>query len=145
MLSELKVGTRIPEITKSITQVNINRYAEASGDFNPIHVDEEYARNTPLGGTIAHGMMVLAYVSQLMTGTFGQDWLSSGKLDVRFKTPAHPGDTVTVSGEITSIEEHNSDRLVGCNILVSNQDGEAIITGKATVRINMPEGIESSH
>jgi len=145
MLSELKVGAKIPEITKSITQVNINRYAEASGDFNPIHINEEYARNTPLGGTIAHGMMVLAYVSQLMTAAFGQDWLSGGKLDVRFKTPACPGDTLTVSGEIVSLEEQNSDRLVGCNILVSNQDGEAIITGKTTVRIEMPEGTETSH
>ncbi len=145
MLSGLKVGTRIPEISKSITQVNINRYAEASGDFNPIHINEEYARNTTLGGTIAHGMMVLAYVSQLMTAVFGQDWLSGGKLDVRFKTPARPGDTLTVSGEIISLEEQNSDRLVGCNILVSNQDGEAIITGKTTVLIKTHEGTETSH
>ena len=145
MLSELKVGARIPEISKSITQANINRYAEASGDFNPIHINEDYARNTSLGGTIAHGMMVLAYVSQLMTGAFGQDWLSSGRLDVRFKTPARPGDAVTVSGEITSLEEQNSDRLVVCNILVSNQDGEAIITGKTTVRIKTQEGTETSH
>ncbi len=145
MLSELKVGARIPEISKSITQANITRYANASGDFNPIHINEEYARNTPLGGTIAHGMMVLAYVSQLMTVAFGQDWLSGGKLDVRFKTPARPGDTLTVSGEIVSLEEQSSDRLVGCDILVSNQDSEAIITGKATVRIKMQEGLETSH
>jgi 3-hydroxybutyryl-CoA dehydratase len=145
MLSELKVGAKIPEISKSITQANINRYAEASGDFNPIHINEEYARNTPLGGTIAHGMLILAYVSQLMTAAFGQDWLSAGKLDVRFKTPARPGDTVTASGEIVSLEEQNSERLVGCNILVSNQDGETIITGKAIVRIKMQEGTETSH
>jgi 3-hydroxybutyryl-CoA dehydratase len=145
MLSELKVGTKIPGISKSITQANINRYAEASGDFNPIHINENYARNTSLGGTIAHGMMVLAYVSQLMTASFEQDWLSGGNLDVRFKTPARPGDTVTVSGEIVSLEEQNSDRLVGCNVLVSNQDGEAIITGKATVRMKTQEGFETSH
>jgi 3-hydroxybutyryl-CoA dehydratase len=134
-LAELKAGVKIPEIRRSITQANINRYAEASGDFNPIHVDEEYARNTSLGGTIAHGMMVLAYVSQLMTNAFGQDWLSGGRLNVRFKTPARPGDTVTVNGEINSVEEQNGERQVVCNVLVSNQDDEAIITGKATVRV----------
>jgi 3-hydroxybutyryl-CoA dehydratase len=134
-LAELKAGVKIPEIRRSITHVNINRYAEASGDFNPIHIDEEYAGNTSLGGTIAHGMMILAYVSQLMTNAFGQDWLSGGRLNVRFKTPARPGDTVTVSGEINSVEEQNGERLAVCNVLVSNQDDEAIITGKATVRI----------
>ena len=134
-LAELKTGAKIPEIRRSINQVNINRYAEASGDFNPIHIDEEYASNTSLGGTIAHGMMVLAYVSQFMTSAFGQDWLSGGSLNVRFKTPARPGDTVTVNGEITSVEEQNGGPLVSCNVLVSNQDNEAIITGKATVRV----------
>jgi 3-hydroxybutyryl-CoA dehydratase len=138
-LAELKVGVKIPEIHKSITQANINRYAKASGDFNPIHINEEYAANTPLGGTIAHGMMVLAYVSQLMTAAFGKDWLSGGRLNVRFKTPARPGDTVTVNGEVTSVEEQNGERMVGCNVLVSNQDNEAIITGKATVRVK-PKG-----
>ena len=144
MLSELKVGVKIPEIKKGVTQANVNRYAEASRDFNPIHTDEEYARNTPLGGTIAHGMLVLAYISQLMTATFGQDWLFGGKLDVRFKTPARPGDIVTVSGEITSIEEQNGERLVGCNVLVNNQNDEAIITGKTTIRIKTKDENETS-
>lgn len=143
-MSELKVGVKIPEISKSITQMNINRYAEASRDFNPIHIDEEYAKNTPVGGTIAHGMMVLAYVSQLMTTAFGQDWLRGGKLDVRFKTPARPGDTVTVNGEISSVVEQNGEKLVGCNVRVSNQDGDAIITGKATVRVKTKGGNETS-
>lgn len=134
-LAELKVGVKIPEIRRSIDQANINRYAEASGDFNPIHIDEEYAGNTSLGGTIAHGMMVLAYVSQLMTSAFGKAWLSGGSLNVRFKTPARPGDTVTVNGEINSVEEQNGERQVGCNVLVSNQDDEVIITGKTTVRL----------
>lgn len=144
MLSELKVGVNIPEISKSITQANINRYAEASRDFNPIHIDQEYANNTSVGGTIAHGMMVLAYISQLMTAAFGQDWLSGGNLDVRFKIPARPGDTLTINGEISSVEEQDGERLVGCNVLVSNQNDEAIITGKTTVRVKMTGANETS-
>ncbi len=57
----------------------------ASGDFNPIHVDESFAAQTPFGGTIAHGMLILAYVSEMMTLAFGQSWLSGGKLSVKFK------------------------------------------------------------
>jgi len=58
LLSRLSEGMSLPEIKRNITQENINLYAEASGDFNPIHVDENYARQTPLGVTIAHGMLL---------------------------------------------------------------------------------------
>ena len=59
-LSGLSEGMNLPELKKVITQQNINLYAEASQDFNPIHIDEEFAKKTPLGGTIAHGMLILS-------------------------------------------------------------------------------------
>ena len=99
-LTVLEEGTILPEIKKQVTQDNINLYSEASQDFNPIHIDEDFARNTPLGGTIAHGMLILAYISQMMANAFGQSWLTGGKLNVRFKTPARPGDDITVSGKL---------------------------------------------
>ena len=124
-----------PQLIKQISQEKINLYAEASGDFNPIHIDEDFAKKTPLGGTIAHGMLVLAYVSQMMASTFGQSWLSGGKLSVRFKTPARPGDTVTVSGKVRTTEPKENETLVTCDVLCQNQDGETIITGEASVRL----------
>ena len=66
-LSELSEGMNLPEMRKEITQENINLYAQASGDFNPIHIDEDFASKTPVGVTIAHGMLILAYVSRMMT------------------------------------------------------------------------------
>ncbi len=104
-MMQLSEGMELPEIKKLVTQEAINLYAQASRDFNPIHVDEEFARQTPLGGTIAHGMLVLAYISQRMGLAFGQDWFTSGKLDVRFKTPARPGDTIRVAGKILKLEK----------------------------------------
>lgn len=62
-LSDIHPGDSLPSVIKHITQREINLYAEASGDFNPIHIDESFAAQTPLGGTIAHGMLILAYVS----------------------------------------------------------------------------------
>ncbi len=134
-LAELKEGMALPEIKKNIIQENINLYAEASRDFNPIHIDEEFARKTPLGGTIAHGMLVLAYVSQMMTVAFGRSWLITGKLNVRFRAPARPGDTITVSGKIRKLGASEGHTLVDCDVLCANQKGEAVITGEAKVEV----------
>ena len=135
LLSELKEGASLPELKKTVTQPDVNLYAEASRDFNPIHIDEEFARKTPLGGTIAHGMLILAYASQMLTEAFGISWLAGGKLDVRFKAPARPGDTVTVSGRVTKVQEAGSETLVSIDINCQNQKGEAVITGEAIVRL----------
>ena len=69
---EFTEGSPLPKIIKNIVQENINLYAKASGDYNPIHIDADYARQTPLGGTVAHGMLILAYISQMLTNAFGQ-------------------------------------------------------------------------
>lgn len=134
-LSELAVGMNLPEMKKTVTQHRINLYAEASKDFNPIHIDEDFAKKTPLGGTIAHGMLILAYVSQMMSAAFGRSWLTGGKLDVRFRTPARPGDTITVSGRISRIEKNEAQTLVHCDVLCRNQNGESVITGATRVRV----------
>jgi len=72
MFTEIQEGKALNPVVKYITQEKINLYAEASGDFNPIHIDESFAAKTPLGGTIAHGMLNLAYVSEMMTSAFGR-------------------------------------------------------------------------
>ena len=133
-LSELSEGMNLPEIKKAVTQEKINLYAEASQDFNPIHVDKDFAKKTSLGGTIAHGMLILAYISQMMTVAFGRSWLVGGKLDVRFRSPARPGDTITISGEIRKLEKGQGQTSINCDVLCRNQDGEAIVTGKASLR-----------
>ncbi len=134
-LSAAQKEESLPQLVKNITQDNINLYAQASGDFNPIHVDEDFARKSPLGGTVAHGMLILSYLSQMMTIAFGQSWLSGGKLNVRFKEPARPGDVVTISGNIRNIEQEGSEIRVNCNVLCQNQRGEAIITGESSLRL----------
>ena len=134
-LSELSEGMKLPELKRVIIQENINLYAEASKDFNPIHIDEEFAKKTPLGGTIAHGMLILAYVSQLMTSAFGPSWLRGNNLNVRFKEPARPGDTITTSGKICRIEKSAEQYLITCDVLCTNQNGETVITGEAKVGV----------
>ena len=131
---ELKEGASLPGLKKDIVQENINLYAKASGDFNPIHIDADYARKTPLGGTVAHGMLILAYVSQMMTNAFGRDWLSGGRLNVRFRAPARPGDVITISGSIRHVEKSDGYQVIDCDILCSNQNNEPVITGDARIK-----------
>ena len=136
MIRNIYEGESLPTLVKNITQDKINLYAEASGDFNPIHIDESFAAQTPLGGTIAHGMLILAYVSELMTQAFGINWISGGNLSVRFKSPARPGDTVTVSGIINTVTHDNDCTNASCTLTCCNQKDEAIVTGGATVKLH---------
>ncbi len=128
-------GIELRDLRREISQENINLYAEASKDFNPIHIDEEFAKNTPLGGTIAHGMLILAYASQMMASNFGRDWLTTGKLNVRFKNPAHPGDTVTISGRVRKLHTQDERTSVKCDFLCQNQSGDTVVSGDASLSL----------
>jgi 3-hydroxybutyryl-CoA dehydratase len=136
MFTEIQEGKTLNPVVKHITQENINLYAEASGDFNPIHVDESFAAKTPFGGTIAHGMLNLAYVSEMMTSAFGQKWLSGGKLRAKFKEAARPGDTVTISGKIDCVEQKDDVSYADCSFECRNQKGEVIVAGEAIVKLS---------
>ncbi len=125
----------LTEIVKTIKQENINLYAKASGDNNPIHLDPEFGKKMQQGGTIAHGMMVLAYVSEFMATNFGINWFSSGKLDVRFKDPAKPGDEIRVSGRVADIEKTENQTRIRCDVTCLNRTDHIIITGETEVRL----------
>ena len=135
MDGEIREGMVLGPVTKHITQEKINLYAEASGDFNPIHVDPAFAANTPFKGTIAHGMLSLAYVSEMMTSIFGQRWLSGGKLRAKFKEAARPGDTLTISGKVDCIETRDNVSYANCAFECRNQKGETVASGEAVVRL----------
>ena len=127
-LSELKTGTKLSELQRVVKQDRINAYADASGDHNPIHIDPEFAAKTQLGGTVAHGMLILAWLSEFMTENFGEDWVATGSLNARFKAAAYPGDTITVSGEVIKTEQESDGILVECSVECINQKDEPVIT-----------------
>jgi 3-hydroxybutyryl-CoA dehydratase len=114
-------------VTRRLTQPMLNAYAGASGDHNPIHIDEAFARTTPMGGTIAHGMLVLSFISEMMTGAFGRAWLAGGKLDVRFRAPSRPRDIVTARARFIETKDDRHRYTVEC---VSQTD-EVLIAGTA--------------
>jgi phosphate acetyltransferase len=116
-------------LVRTITQDQIDAYAAASGDHNPIHVDPGYAAATPFSGTIAHGMLVLALLAESMHRAHGDAWRRGGRLKVRFKAPTRPGDTVTVSAAGGKTIDGRLEYAVQC----ANQRGEILIEGRASV------------
>ena len=122
----------VQPVTRIVTQERIGAYAIASGDHNPIHVDQEFAAATPFGGTIAHGMLVLALIGEMMRAAYGEEWSTSGRLKVRFKAPTRPGDTVTASAAFTKQSTGGAEYAVQC----ASQTGEVLIEGRASVKAN---------
>ena len=136
----MQEGDALPTIEKTITQQQIERYADAAGDHNPIHLDAEFATGVEFGGarldgTIAHGMMILASVSEMLTVAFGEDWLRSGNLKVRFRGPVYPGETVTTFGSVKKVNAVDGANELTCAVGVRKDNGDISISGDAVVRI----------
>ncbi|MDA1189878.1 MAG: MaoC family dehydratase [Chloroflexi bacterium] len=129
-------GDTLTPVVCEVTQGRVDRYAKASGDFNPIHVDEKFAAGSHFGKRVAHGMLVAAQISEMMTQSFGHDWLRNGRLKLRFKAPVYPGDVVTSRGVVKSVNEVGGLKTVVCNVEVVRQTEEFAITGEASVVIS---------
>ena len=129
-------GDPLPTIEKVVTQDQIEKYARASGDFNPIHVDHEFAASTQFGGTIAHGMMVAATISEMMAAAFGRNWPESGSMKIRFRSPVKPGQRITTQGSVRRVDAAEGISRISCTVSVVKDDGETAIAGQAEVRIS---------
>lgn len=119
----------VQPVERTIIQEQLQAYAEASGDHNPIHVDPAFAAASPFGGTIAHGMLVLALIGEMMHVAYGERWLREGKLKVRFKAPTRPGTTVMASAAPAKDVAGTVEHAVQC----VSETGEVLIEGRASV------------
>src|SRR5690348_11436949 len=111
---DIEVGDTIPKLVKSpVSHLQLVRYAGASGDFNPLHTDPKIGEMIGTGGIIAHGMLIMGFVGQMLSDYVGPQALR--KFNVRFRGMTRLGDEITCSGTITQKYE---------------ADGEARIAGK---------------
>jgi acyl dehydratase len=122
---QVRVGDALPELRKRVTAEQVSAYAAASGDHNPIHLDEAFARSVGLPGRVAHGMLTMAFVNQCLT-----DWLGSRdrlkSLRGRFAGLVQIGDEVICSGQVS--EKDESRRRLTIQVSASNQRGERVFT-----------------
>ena len=126
-----EIGAGLPSRSRTVTLETLRSYAAASGDHNPIHTDPDFAATTPFERPIAHGMLLLAYVMEMLITTFGKDWITSGQLKVRFRRPAYVDSTVTAWGTVKKVDSETGSLqiTVGCR----DESGSDLVTGNATV------------
>ncbi|MBI2911874.1 MAG: MaoC family dehydratase N-terminal domain-containing protein [Chloroflexi bacterium] len=122
-------------MVREITIEKISRYARASGDFNPVHLDESFARRTLFGGIVAHGMLLLGYIGSLMEGAFGGGWREGGGMDVRLRAPARPGDLVEIRSVLQETPTEARGAIAECQVACVNQRGEVLVAGRAWARL----------
>ena len=128
--AEIKVGDKA-SMSKTVTEFDVYTFAGVRGDFNPVHIDAEFAKTTMFKGRIAHGMLTAGFISAVLgTALPGKNTIYMGQ-ELQFKAPVKIGDTVTATVEVLEkIEGKN--RLV-LRTSVTNQEGVLVTDGKATV------------
>ncbi len=132
----MREGQELQGFTREVTLERIAAYAQASGDHNPLHLDDEYARTTQFGGVIAHGMLSMAFVCELMAANFPDTWHAGGKMKLRFKAPVYPGETVEVGGEVQAIKESENGSIAQCAVSCLKPDGTEALSGTISVSLN---------
>ncbi|MDQ2746959.1 MAG: MaoC family dehydratase [Acidobacteriota bacterium] len=129
---ELKVGDKF-STTKQITDAVVRAFAELSGDYNPIHLDEEYAKTTQFGGRIAHGMISGALISAVLGYEFKERKVVYLSQTMKFIAPVFIDDTVTATATVTHIREDKP--IVTIETVCANQNGEKVVTGEGKIML----------
>ena len=129
-IKELKVGDAA-EFTKTISESDIYLFAGVTGDLNPAHINEEYARKTFFKTRIAHGMLLAGFISAVMGNKLPGPGTIYIKQELHFLAPVYVGDTITARAELIEIvPEKNRARL---KTTCLNQDGKTVLDGEALV------------
>ena len=130
---DVEVGAEIPALVKGpIERIQLVKYAGASGDYNPIHVDETYAKSAGYSSVFAHGMLTMGMTGRLVTDRFGAENVK--KFGVRFTNQVWPGDDLKGTAVIAAIRQEGGETLVDLTITTTNQKGDVVVKGYATAR-----------
>jgi acyl dehydratase len=133
-LDDLAVGHSCEEVVvDDLTRTQIVMYAGASGDYNPLHSDEPFARHAGFPGVFAHGMLSMGLTGKMLT-----NWVGNGRLrtfGVRFRAQVWPGDTLTTRAEVTGLRKEAGENLVDLAVTTVNQRDEIVMTGTASAAV----------
>jgi 3-hydroxybutyryl-CoA dehydratase len=122
---DMQVGD-LASFTKTMTETDVILWVGLTGDFNPIHIDKEYAKSTRFGNVLVPGVLVLGLVSNVMTQvTFGHVYANQS---IKFLKPVYIGDTITATGTI--IEKLDEKNMVKVETKCVNQDGALVMIGE---------------
>ena len=125
---DVQVGDIIPKLVKlPVSHLQLVRYAGASGDFNPLHTDPKIGELIGVGGIIAHGMLIMGFVGQLLSDYVGPTTLR--KFDVRFKGMTRIDDVITCTGTITEKYETDGEARIAGKVQATDRNGEVKVAG----------------
>jgi acyl dehydratase len=134
-IMDLKIGDKF-STTKQITDSVVRAFAELSGDYNPIHLDEEFAAKTQFKRRIAHGMISGALISAVLGYKFKERRVVYLAQTLQFVAPVFIDDTVTATATVTHIREDKP--IVTIETVCTNQNNETVVTGEGKIKI-LPE------
>lgn len=123
--SEISVGLK-SVFSKTITEADIFAFTGITGDFNPLHVSEQYARASMFKARIAHGMLVAGLIDYTLTDLAGLGGIHISE-SVRFKAPVKIGDTITVESVVIAVNRKKNRFNVESTL--TNQEGTVVLTG----------------
>jgi len=118
-------------LSKTISMEEIDQFAKLSGDFNPVHLDDAFAKKTRFGGRIAHGMWAAALISAVLGTRLPGPGTIYLNQTLTFKAPVIPGDTITA--KVTVVKVREDKRILTLETVCENQKGERILEGEAVV------------
>jgi acyl dehydratase len=125
---DINVGDAMPELVKGpILKLQHVMYAGASGDFNPLHTDDDFAKAVGLDGVICHGMLIMGFVGQAITAWIPKKNLK--RFGARFAGMTKPSNTVTVTGKITDKRIEAGENIISCEVVAQDENGDVKITG----------------
>ncbi|MBI3639009.1 MAG: MaoC family dehydratase [Thaumarchaeota archaeon] len=131
-LEEIEVGQK-RKFSVKITESLVNKFAKISGDYNPLHVDEQYAKSTKFGKRVCHGMLLGSFFSKMVGMHLpGKNALYFSQT-LNFKLPCFINDEVTVEGEV--FEKSLASRMLTIKTTIYNQEGKCLVDGIAKVMV----------
>ena len=129
------VGQELSPLVKGpVDRAILKAYAAASGDPNPMHTDDEFARNAGYPGVFAHGMLSMGYLGEFLAKA-GGGVRAIRKFRARFVKLTWPGDVVTCRGSVIAVHDDAGSRVVECDIWTENQAGERKLVGSAVLSL----------
>lgn len=129
---EMKIGDSLSS-AREVTAELIEKFADVSGDHNPIHLDEEFASKTRFGKRIAHGMLSGAFISAILGNEYKGSTVIYLSQTLKFTAPVFIGDTVTTTSTVTNIRSDKN--IVTLENICTNQKGETLVQGESKIMI----------
>jgi 3-hydroxybutyryl-CoA dehydratase len=131
-ISSIKIGQK-EQFEITVTESMVNKFAEISGDFNPLHMDEIHAKNTIFGKRVCHGMLISSFLSQLV-GMYlpGKNSLYFSQ-SLKFMSPCFIGDKIEVGGEVVGKSE--ATKMITIKTSITNISGKKLIDGEAKIQM----------